>query len=235
MAEKVELSVVILCYRSGRGVVDFINKSEDLIKTLTNSYELVLVANYIEGSGDRTRDYVSQLADINPKCVALCKPKEGMMGWDMRSGMDAASGKYICVMDGDGQFPIESISACFEGIRNSDYDLVKTYRTMRGDGMYRRFISKVYNFLFSILFPGINSKDANSKPKILRASAYQKMDLKSDDWFIDAEIMLNVRDHGMRFSELPIEFYELEGRSSFVKPAAIWEFMKNLFNYRVGK
>ena len=235
MAEKVELSVVILCYRSGAGVVDFIKKAEDLIKTLTDSYELVLVANYIEGSGDRTRDYVLKLADDNPKCVALCKPKEGMMGWDMRSGMDAANGKYICVIDGDGQFPIESISACFQEVRKGQYDLVKTYRTKRGDGAYRRLISKVYNFLFSILFPGINSEDANSKPKILKASAYQQMKLKSDDWFIDAEIMLNIRDKKMTFYELPIEFYELEGRSSFVKPAAIWEFMKNLFNYRFDK
>jgi hypothetical protein len=61
------------------------------------------------------------------------------------------------------------------------------------------------------------------------------MNLKSDDWFIDAEIMLNVRDKNMSFYELPIEFYELEGRSSFVKPAAIWEFIKNLFTYRLGK
>jgi len=235
MAEKVELSVVILCFRSGAGVVDFIKRAEDLTRSLTNSYELVLVANYIEGSGDRTRDYVLKIADENPHCIALCKPKKGMMGWDMRSGMDAASGKYICVIDGDGQFPIESISTCFEEISTSNFDLVKTYRTRRGDGAYRRFISKVYNFLFSILFPGINSKDANSKPKILRSSAYDKMKLKSDDWFIDAEIMLNVRDHGMAFEELPIEFYELEGRTSFVKPAAIWEFIKNLITYRFGK
>jgi glycosyltransferase involved in cell wall biosynthesis len=235
MSEQVELSVIILCYRSGETVVDFIKKAEDLVKTLTDNYELVLVANYIEGSDDRTRDYVLKIEKENPRCKALCKPKEGMMGWDMRSGMDAANGKYICVMDGDGQFPIESISACFEEIRKGKYDLVKTYRTKRGDGAYRRTISKVYNFIFSIIFPGIGSQDANSKPKILKASAYEQMDLKSDDWFIDAEIMLNVRDKKMTFFELPIEFYELEGRSSFVKPAAIWEFMKNLYEYRVGK
>lgn len=235
MTDNVELSVVILCYRSGEGVVDFVQKVETAVESLTKSYELILVANYIEGSSDLTKDYVSSIADKNPRCVAICKPKEGMMGWDMRSGMDAASGKYICVMDGDGQFPIESISACFNEIRTGKYDLVKTYRTKRGDGLYRRLISKTYNVLFLILFPGINTKDANSKPKILAAEAYRQMVLKSDDWFIDAEIMLNVRDKKLKFYELPIEFYELEGRTSFVKPAAIWEFIKNLYSYRVRK
>lgn len=235
MSQPVELSVVILCYRSGAAVVDFIAKAEKLIKSLTDNYELVLVANYIEGSDDRTRDYVTKIEAENPRCKALCKPKEGMMGWDMRSGMDAATGKFICVIDGDGQFPIESISACFEEIRTGKYDLVKTYRTKRGDGAYRRFISKVYNILFSMLFPGIGSQDANSKPKILKKEAYAQMKLRSDDWFIDAEIMLNVRDLGLTFHEIPIEFYELEGRSSFVKLPAIVEFMKNLFEYRMGK
>ena len=235
MSNEPSLSVVVLCYRSGPAIVRFVEQVENHVKESTPNYELVLVANYIEGSNDTTREHVLKIAEANPKCKVLCKPKQGMMGWDMRSGMDAATGTYTCVIDGDGQFPVESIAACFEEIRTGKYDLVKTYRTKRGDGIYRRVISKTYNVLFSIIFPGIGSKDANSKPKILKASAYEQMNLKSDDWFIDAEIMLNVRDKRMTFFELPIEFYELEGRSSFVKPAAIWEFIKNLYEYRAGK
>jgi len=234
MSANVELSVVILCYRSGEAVLAFIQKAEEHIKRLTNSYELVLVANYIEGSDDRTRDFVTEIAQQNPRCKAICKPKQGMMGWDMRSGMDAAEGEFICVIDGDGQFPIESIEACFTKIKDSDFDLVKTYRTRREDGAYRRFISKIYNILFAMLFPGIGSKDANSKPKIIRKSAYDKMSLRSDDWFIDAEIMLNIRDLKMKFFEVPIEFYQLSGRSSFVKFPAIFEFIRNLIDYRFG-
>jgi glycosyltransferase involved in cell wall biosynthesis len=234
MSIKPELSVVILCYRSGSAIIEFVSRTERLIQGITDSYELVLVANYIEGSDDRTRDYVAQIAKENLKCKAICLPKKGMMGWDMRSGMDAASGEYICIIDGDGQFPIQSISDCYKIISTTDNDLVKTYRAKRGDGFYRKLISKVYNFLFSLLFPGINTKDANSKPKLLRASAYQQMNLKSDDWFIDAEIMLSVKDLGLKFHEFPIEFYELSGRSSFVKFPAIWEFIKNLVEYRLG-
>lgn len=230
-----ELSIVILCYRSGSAIIEFVSRTETLIKEITDSYELVLVANYMEGSDDRTRDFVEQIASEKPKCKAICRPKEGMMGWDMRSGMDEASGKYICIIDGDGQFPIESIAACYEVISTTDNDLVKTYRAKRGDGFYRKLISKGYNALFSSLFPGINTKDANSKPKILRSSAYKQMSLKSDDWFIDAEIMLNVRDLKLKFYEFPIEFYELAGRSSFVKFPAIWEFIKNLVEYRFGR
>ena len=235
MNNETTLSVVILCYRSGPSIINFVEQVETHVKALTPNYELVLVANYIEGSDDTTQEHVLKIAEANPKCKVLCKPKQGMMGWDMRLGLDAATGKYICVIDGDGQFPIESIAACYSEIITGKYDLVKTYRTKRGDGVYRKTISTVYNALFLILFPGINCRDANSKPKILTKEAYQKMNLKSDDWFIDAEIMLNVRDLELKFHEVPVEFYQLEGRTSFVKPSAILEFIKNLLSHRFGK
>src|SRR5690349_21968486 len=75
-----------------------------------------------------------------------------MMGWDMRMGLDAARGTYIGVIDGDGQFPPESIIACLLKCELEDLDLTKTYRVVRDDGWYRRFISAVYNAVFSLLF-----------------------------------------------------------------------------------
>jgi hypothetical protein len=58
------------------------------------------------------------------------------------------------------------------------------------------------------------------------------MDLSSDDWFIDAEIMLNVRRYNMRFKEIPIQFQELVTRRSFINYWTIFEFMRNLVVYR---
>ena len=230
-----ELSVVISCYRSEASILEFARRTMELIKTLTDSYEIVLVGNYFENSDDRTRDYIEQLEKEDSVYRGICKPKEGMMGWDMRKGLDHARGTYLCVIDGDGQFPIESIAKCFQVIRGSTYGLVKTYRETRGDGFYRRTISAIYNVLFAVLFPGIKSRDVNSKPKILTKACYDQLNLKSDDWFIDAEIMINIGKLGIPFYELPVVFEKLQGRQSFVKPAAIVEFLKNLFEYRFNR
>src|SRR5690606_17201298 len=140
-----------------------------------------------------------------------------------------------CVIDGDSQFPIENIEKCFKKILNSSYGLVKTYRTTRGDGKYRKIISWGYNLIFSLLFPGVKSRDVNSKPKIFTREVYEKMELTSDDWFIDAEIMLNIEKLNVEFYEFPTHFLELEGRTSFVKFAAILEFMKNLVVFRIKR
>ncbi len=206
-SDDIELSVIILCYRSEKAIIDFANKTEQLVKQLTNNYEIVLVGNYTEGSDDSTKEIVSALAKENLRFKAICKPKKGMMGWDMKEGLKIASGNYLCVIDGDGQFPLDSIKRCYDEIKTNKYDLVKTYRNKRNDGAYRKLISKSYNLLFAVLFPGLRSKDVNSKPKILTRKAYEAMDLVSDDWFVDAEIMLNIRSENMTFFEFPIEFY----------------------------
>jgi glycosyltransferase involved in cell wall biosynthesis len=146
-------------------------------------------------------------------------------------GLDAARGTYIGVIDGDGQFPPESIIACLLKCELEDLDLTKTYRVVRDDGLYRRFISTVYNALFSLLF-GFKVRDVNSKPKIIRRDKYELMNLKSDDWFADAEIIIRARELGLKIGETPVHFVLNDKRGSFVKPMAIVEFASNLLKYR---
>lgn len=227
------LSVVILCYKAGEPIVDFVAETQRCIASLCDSYEIILVANYFENTNDTTPQVVKRMAANDAHIKYVAKPKEGMMGWDMRSGLEQATGKYICVIDGDGQFPIESIENCYKHIATDKYDLVKTYRVKREDGIYRKTISVVYNFLFTLLFPGLNSKDINSKPKLFTKVAYDKFKLESDDWFIDAEIMIKARRLKLRVFDFPVEFSKLEDRKSFVKFGAIFEFMLNLFIYRI--
>ena len=227
-------SLVVLCYRSGRSIVPRIEKLHETLSFLRQSWEIVLVGNYLEGSQDETPAVVQDLACRLPHVRALTLPKKGMMGWDMRMGLDEARGTYIGVIDGDGQFPFESIFACLFKMEFQDLDMVKTYRVQRGDGFYRKLISKVYNVVFRLLF-GFGERDLNSKPKILKREAYRKLRLRSDDWFVDAEIMIRAHELGFKIGEVPIHFEANSDRDSFVKPLAVWDFLVNLLRYRFGR
>jgi hypothetical protein len=63
--------------------------------------------------------------------------------------------------------------------------------------------------------------------------AYERMTLESDDWFIDAEIILNCINLNLRVYEIPIEFHSLGTRKSFVKPRALFEFIRHMIEYRL--
>ncbi|MDO9152979.1 MAG: glycosyltransferase family 2 protein [Paludibacter sp.] len=233
MTQKIELSLVVLCYRSEENIIPFVDKLVSLLEGQDCCFEIILVGNYIPGSEDRTKEIVINLAAKDSRIKAIAKPKEGMMGWDMLEGMKNAEGKYICVIDGDGQFPIESVITAFKMIIEKKLDMVKTYRNVRYDGRYRSLISKMFNALFNLLFPGLKSKDINSKPKMISREVFEKMKLKSTGWFIDAEIMINIRRFNCTFEEFPVEFHEINTRKSFVKIGANFEFLINLIIYRI--
>jgi len=231
-----ELSVVILFYRAedlARQIFAQISKE---LSDADIDYELVLVGNYFSKADDKTPGILEELSSRDPRSCVVAKVKKGMMGWDMRSGMEACSGRHIAVIDGDGQMPMTDIIKVFRVLQVGDYDLVKTFRLQRFDGFYRRTISIVYNWMFRLLFcPGLMLHDVNSKPKVMTREAYEKMKLTSNDWFADAEIMIEAIKNQSKIGEVSTVFYKNEHRNSFVPLLASLEFMANLFTYRFFK
>lgn len=228
-----DISIVVLCYRTEGFAREFTKKIVTLLEKEHVDYELILVGNYIPGSRDRTPDIVKELAGKYPKVIAVAKPKEGMMGWDMRSGLEAAKGRYIALIDGDGQMPYQDLSKIYKMIKTGNFDLCKTYRIRRYDGIYRKLLSRIYNFVFSIIFYPSPGGDVNSKPKIMTKAAYNRLTLRSDDWFIDAEIMIQAKKLGLKIGEMPTVFAKNIRRTSFVKIPTILEFIKNIITYRL--
>ncbi len=230
--EEIYFSIVVLCYRGGNSIIPLVEKMHAMLSRYGFAWEIILVGNYIEGEVDDTPAVVRELASRLSHVKAVALPKKGMAGWDLRSGLETARGKYIGFIDGDGQMPVDSISACLAKIEMDGSDFVMTYRVSRGDGLYRNLISALYNRLFRMLFKK-GPRDVNSNPKIFLRSKYELMDLQSDDWFIDAEIVLKAGELGLKIDEVPMHFYALEGRPSFVDFKTIREFLGNMFQYKV--
>ncbi len=230
-----DISIVILCYRSEDFAPIFIQEVENSLSKTNLTYELVLVANFFLNPEkiDRTAKIVTELAKDNPRLIVVAKEKQGMMGWDMRTGLDAANGNTIAVIDGDGQMPPEDIIKVYRALNSGQFAVAKTYRDQRFDGAKRRIISKVYNLLLKSLFPKVTVCDVNSKPKIFTREALQKLNLTSDDWFIDAEIIIRASYLNLPINEIATQFHPNKHRKSFIRPSAILEFLKNLVRYRL--
>ena len=231
--ETPEISVVVLAYRSETTITSFVDSLVESLEKEKLLWEIVLVGNYFEGVGDKTPEVVRGISARDSRIKAVAGIKKGMMGWDMKSGLQIATGRTLAVIDGDGQMPSIDVIRVYQLMKTNGLDFAKTYRAKRNDGSYRRLISVVYNILFKLLFPGINAWDMNSKPKIMTREFYEKVHLESDGWFIDAEIMIFVRRLRAKVGEIETVFFSMDSRPSFVKPSSILEFFGNLFWYRV--
>jgi glycosyltransferase involved in cell wall biosynthesis len=229
-----ELSAVILCYRAGENVRRVAAGFHAELVASGVPFELILVANY-DDPADRTPALAAEFAAENEGVEVLMEPKQGAMGWDMRRGLEAARGSFLVVIDGDEQNPFEDVLRAYRLLVDSDADLVKGRRAERFDGPLRHLVSVVYNALFLLLFRTRGLWDINGKPKGLRRSAYEQLRLSADDWFIDAEIVLQVRDLGLKIGELPVVFHQNQARRSFVRSEAVLEFLRNMARVRLGR
>ncbi|MFC1868788.1 glycosyltransferase family 2 protein [Thermodesulfobacteriota bacterium] len=231
-----ELSVVILFYRAEDMARELVTQISKELSNEGIDYELVLVGNYFPNTRDSTPEILKEMAKNDPRCIVIARVKEGMMGWDMRSGLEVATGSYIAVIDGDGQMPVSDVVKVYLVLKVGKYDLVKTFRSQRFDGFYRRSISYFYNLFFRLLFRSASMlRDINSKPKIMTREAYEKMNLISNDWFTDAEIMIEALKKNLIIGEVSTIFYKNERRSTFIPVSAIFEFLANLLKYRFLK
>ena len=227
-----KLSVVILCYKSEEKIIPFVEIIENVMQNMHSDYELVLVANYTLDKDDKTPEIVKNLSKKNKKIVPIIKLKKGMMGWDAISGLRSATGDAIALIDGDGQMPPKDLARIFKILQTGEFDFVKTFRIKRFDGFFRTLISQCFNNLFRLLFPKTFFRDINSKPKVFTKEALDKINLTCPGWFLDGEIMLEVKRLDLSFAEIPTEFHEIEWRASFIKWTSIVEMFLSLIKYR---
>jgi len=104
-----ELSAIVLCYGAAEGIHYVVNPLYHDLEDSGVSFELVLVANYHEGSGDRTPEIAQTFARSHANVSVVARPKKGDMGWDMHTGLEAARGEFLVVIDGDEQNPVEDL------------------------------------------------------------------------------------------------------------------------------
>ena len=150
------------------------------------------------------------------------------------AGLRAPRGEYVAYMCPDGQIaPDDAVRTMRLAQECGPRHLVKVRRMKRGDGRLRKFVSRVYNFLFWLLF-GAATADVNGTPKVLHRDDLASVDPRSKDWFIDAEIVIESVRGGIRIVEVPVDFLPRAEGKSHVRFSTTLEFLKNLLLHRLG-
>ena len=99
----------------------------------------------------------------------------------------------------------------------------------------RTLTSVGYNLLFRLLFHTAPLWDINGQPKGFTRATYEQLDLRTDDWFTDAEIVLKARATGLEIVEVPVRFRSRQTSSSLVGIGTVWEFLVNMARWRLGR
>ncbi|MDO8480901.1 MAG: glycosyltransferase family 2 protein [Nanoarchaeota archaeon] len=222
------LSVVVPMYNEERLAKKAVENILRVVERANLDYELLVVES---GSTDKTPQIIDGLAKKNKRVRALHQKRKEGLGSAIRCGFREAKKEVILYMDGDSPFDPKAI---LEGMLLLEgTDAVLGSRLGDRENFSRWFFSKGYNLLIRLVF-GIAVKDVNFSFKMLSRRALDSIHLESDGFFIDAELIAELKRAGMRWKEISIPYDERGAGTSTVRigPKLISNMLKELSAYR---
>lgn len=227
-----DLSISIPFYNEEPNVKRVLEDSIQILTANNVDFEIIAIDN---GSSDQTGKIIKEIAEKNARIKLLRVEINQGYGNGIIAGLKASKGRFIGYMDGDGQIDPEAVLGCYKELLISDqFDLAKGFPRGIPGSFIRRYISKFYNAFVTSLFR-IETLGINCKPKIFKRELFEKLNLESKDWFIDAEIMIKATRLNVRYIDYPIQFKErLEGKSN-VRVKTAFEFLFNFTRYMFFK
>ena len=225
------LSLVIPLYNEAENISISLGPLITALNRSDTDYELILVDN---GSSDSTNILIKAIAEKEKRVKVVAIKKNQGYGWGIMSGLRQAEGEFIGYMCGDGQVKSEDVIATIREAKSKQYDLVKVRRIYRHDGQKRKLITFIYNIMMQLFFR-IGTWDVNGTPKIFRRELLDKFDIKSREWFIDAEIMIKSKMLKLKIHEVPISFFPRTKGKTNINIFAIFQFLKNIYYYKTHR
>lgn len=226
------LSLAVPCYNEQDCLEHTIPPLSEALRAAGIDHELILVDN---GSTDRTSHVIDRLIQRGLPIVKGTVAQNRGQGLGIRTGLLLGKGLWSGYICADGQVaPADVVRIYQAAIATQVPTLVKALRRQRKDGWQRAVVSAAYNLLVRLLFPGTRVRDVNGNPKLLPTEVVRQMELKSSDWFLEAEIVLKARHLGLPILEIPVAGLRRKGGTSHVRLATLWEFVRNLLVYRFG-
>ncbi|RRR73278.1 MAG: glycosyltransferase [Candidatus Viridilinea halotolerans] len=131
---QVDLSVVVPAYNEEQNLPLLYERLVAALDVLDLSYELIFVN---DGSSDRTLDLLRELAQRDPRVLAVDLARNFGHQVAVSAGLDQSRGRGVVVMDADLQDPPEVLPAFIAKWREG-YEVVYAIREQRKEGPLKR-------------------------------------------------------------------------------------------------
>lgn len=155
-----------------------------------------------DGSTDGTREILNRINKKVPFTLIINKERKGYTT-AFKDALRIADTELVFFSDSDGQHDPEDIFKLLKEIGSSD--IVSGYKSPRRDPVYRAILSKIYNFLFYLLF-GLKTRDINSGFKLIKRQVIGVIlgQVTTMEYCAMSEFILRAHLAGYKISEVPV-------------------------------
>ncbi|MFC1829464.1 glycosyltransferase family 2 protein [Thermodesulfobacteriota bacterium] len=206
MAHKKKLSIIIPVYNEKRSLSQLY---QELLEQINQyDYEVIFVD---DGSKDGSIEVIYDLKEKNDRIKVFMLRRNIGKSMALNIGFQKAIGDIIITMDADLQDDPKEIPNFIEKI-NEGYDIVNGWKIDRKDPLEKRFPSKLFNKMVSLM-SGIKLHDFNCGFK-----AYRKEVVKTIKVYGEMHRFIPVLayEYGFISTEIPVKHHKrVHGESKF--------------------
>ena len=211
----VEMSILLPAYNEALSIKHCLREVNRAAKVLTESFEIIVVE---DGSIDRTADIVTSISRYDAHLRLLHSPNRLGKGKAVRKGLKDAKGSIVVFMDVDLSASLKFLPKITELARTTK-GLVIGSRHVKGSRVRRSFVrtisSLTYNLLVRLIFrDGVRDHQCGFKAMSNEVAEFLRENLKSEGFFLDTEMILLCKMHGVPVTEIALDWIEVRKRNS---------------------
>jgi hypothetical protein len=192
-----------------------------LCSVLGDDSEVIVVD---DGSTDNTAAIATTYG-----CRVLRHPLNRGKGAAVRTGLAAACGHFVIVMDADNTYPAETIPRMIE--LGAHYDFVRCIRTSGIVNMppINRLGNRLFDWMLKVVY-GLEGADHLSGLYGLRREALRDLCLTADRFDLEVEIGIKARVRRLRAAVLPIDYGERLGEKKLHAYRDGWAILQRVLS-----
>lgn len=199
------LTVFFPAYNEEAHIENTVKKAKKILPDVAKKWEIIIIN---DGSKDKTAEIIDKLDKSDKRIKALHHKKNRGYGAALKTGFYNARYDWITFTDSDGQFDFSEITNFIKTQRKTNSDLVIGYYKKRAVPLYRKFNSKMWEFLVFLLF-GLKVKDIDCAFKLINKKVIDEIPkLESERGaFISSEFLIKAQKKGFKIVEIGITHY----------------------------
>jgi len=168
VSDSPRLSVIMPVYNEEGAIVSAVAEVQQYVLGLIPESELVVVD---DGSRDATGRLLDEAAATDARIKVIHQPNGGH-GAALLTGLNAARGEFIFLIDSDRQIPLDDFKAAWTEVL-AGRDAVFGIRRRRYDPVLRLYLSRLIRHSVNVLFR-VQLRDANAPYKLFRRGIWNE-------------------------------------------------------------
>lgn len=205
------ISIIIPALNEEKNLEPLVTEIIDYFSSKHIPYEIIIVN---DGSSDNTGKSADALASKYKNISTIHHVQNKGYGKSLKDGFNASRHEYLFFTDADRQFKINSLDAFLPLMKEEIADMIIGYRIDRKDNLLRKFLAWCFNQMVRVIF-SLDYKDIDCAFKLFKKEAFRSLEIKSDDFLFNAELLAKARIKQLNIIQLGVEHYpRFQGKST---------------------